>query len=60
MGPAELPTPSARHLPGAGKALAKKFSKDEADVPQVLANKVRSGTWKKTGQGFTATREAGR
>src|SRR5207302_6288381 len=54
MGPAELAdTVGLDICLAAGKALAKKFSKDEADVPQVLANKVKLGQLgRKTGQGI--------
>src|SRR5437764_2045951 len=54
MGPAELAdTVGLDICLAAGKALAKKFSKDEADVPQVLANKVKLGhLGRKTGQGI--------
>ena len=54
MGPAELAdTVGLDICLAAGKALAKKFSKNEADVPQVLANKVKLGQLgRKTGQGI--------
>ena len=54
MGPAELAdTVGLDICLAAGKALAKKFSKDESDVPQVLVNKVKLGhLGRKTGQGI--------
>jgi 3-hydroxyacyl-CoA dehydrogenase/enoyl-CoA hydratase/3-hydroxybutyryl-CoA epimerase len=54
MGPAELAdTVGLDICLAAGKALAKKFSKNEADVPQVLADKVKLGhLGRKTGQGI--------
>jgi 3-hydroxyacyl-CoA dehydrogenase / enoyl-CoA hydratase / 3-hydroxybutyryl-CoA epimerase len=54
MGPAELAdTVGLDICLAAGKALARKFSKGEADVPQVLANKVKLGQLgRKTGQGI--------
>src|SRR6267142_1453192 len=54
MGPAELAdTVGLDICLAAGKALAKKFSRNEADVPQVLANKVKLGhLGRKTGQGI--------
>jgi 3-hydroxyacyl-CoA dehydrogenase / enoyl-CoA hydratase / 3-hydroxybutyryl-CoA epimerase len=54
MGPAELAdTVGLDICLAAGKALAKKFSKNEADIPQVLANKVKLGhLGRKTGQGI--------
>jgi 3-hydroxyacyl-CoA dehydrogenase/enoyl-CoA hydratase/3-hydroxybutyryl-CoA epimerase len=54
MGPAELAdTVGLDICLAAGKALAKKFSKNEADVPRVLADKVKLGQLgRKTGQGI--------
>src|SRR5204863_156265 len=54
MGPAELAdTVGLDICLAAGKALAKKFSKDESDVPQVLVDKVKLGhLGRKTGQGI--------
>src|SRR2546422_1372707 len=54
MGPAELAdTVGLDICLAAGKALAKKFSKDESDIPQVLVDKVKLGhLGRKTGQGI--------